>query len=174
MKILVKLFILSFIITISCSDSNSDITTDIPDNNDNNSSWLIDKNKVFDGGPGKDGIPALLNPELIRAEEANFLTDDDLVVILKYQDVIMAFPHKILDWHEIINVDINDLSLGIIYCPLTGTAVGWNRLMNDKKTTFGVSGLLYKIVVCIEYKCSSSENAATFSISLLVSLSLSK
>ncbi len=154
MKILNKLLILSFLLISSCSDSNSDISNDIPDNNNNNNnnsnnnnndgSWLIDKNIVFDGGPGKDGIPALLNPGLIRAEEANFLSDDDLVVVFKYEDAILAFPHKILDWHEIINVDISDLSLGIIYCPLTGTAVGWNRVMNNNKTTFGVSGLLYK------------------------------
>jgi hypothetical protein len=29
------------------------------------------------------------------------------------------------------------------YCPLTGTAIGWNRLIEGTKTTFGVSGLLY-------------------------------
>lgn len=123
-------------------DNNSD------NNNDNPSSdgvtWLINKSLVFDGGPGKDGIPALINPDLIDATAAVYLDDDDLVIGLKFGDDIIAFPHKILDWHEIINVDVNNRSIAITYCPLTGTAVGWNRVINNSKTTFGVSGLLYK------------------------------
>ena len=99
---------------------------------------------VFDGGPGKDGIPALINPKLITATEASYLLEDDLVLGLKYGNQVIAYPHKILDWHEIINLDIGDLSIAIIYCPLTGTGVGWNRYIENKKTTFGVSGLLYK------------------------------
>jgi hypothetical protein len=99
---------------------------------------------IFDGGPGKDGIPALVNPKLIRPEEATYLQDDDLVLGLKNGNEIIAYPHRILDWHEIINADIGNLSVAIVYCPLTGTGVGWNRIIKNEKTTFGVSGLLYK------------------------------
>lgn len=147
MKSIFISLVFSTFLLYSCSESSSSISDDIDNvdnNNNNSSSWLIDKDLVFDGGPGKDGIPALDNPTLITSTQNDYLFDEDLVIGLKYGNTIIAYPHKIFDWHEIINVDIDDLSIAIVYCPLTGTAVGWDRNINNNKTTFGVSGLLYK------------------------------
>ena len=100
--------------------------------------WSIPFNKVLIGAP-KDAIPALTEPGFISASEVTYLDDDDLVVGYKGR----AYPHKILDWHEIVN-DSNDGSdFAVTYCPLTGTATTWNRLVDGEKTTFGVSGFLY-------------------------------
>ena len=107
------------------------------------SDWSIPDNQVFDGGPGKDGIPALVNPQMITASQAVYLDNSDLVIGYKVGDDIRAYPHKILDWHEIINDDIAGQPLAITYCPLTGTAVGWDRMIEGNVSTFGVSGLLF-------------------------------
>ena len=107
------------------------------------SEWSIPVADVFDGGPGRDGIPALENPGLTTAANASILRDTDLVLGYKNGDDIRAYQHIILDWHEIVNDNIGDVSLAITYCPLTGTGIGWNRIVNGKETTFGVSGLLY-------------------------------
>ncbi len=164
MKNLILFF--SLVLLLSCSDNNSINSGDIGGSGNNGNSnddidvtdsWLIEKSLVFDGGPGKDGIPALVNPEMIGADEVDYILDDDLVIGLKYGNKVVAYPHKILDWHEIINDDIDDMSLAITYCPLTGTAVGWNRNINNTNTTFGVSGLLYKNNL-IPYDRSSDSN----------------
>lgn len=105
--------------------------------------WLIPQASVFDGGPGKDGIPSISSPFFITAEEATFLDNNDLVLGIKVGDDIRAYPHPILDWHEIVNDRIGDLQVAITYCPLTGTGVGWDRTMEGEITSFGVSGLLY-------------------------------
>jgi len=105
--------------------------------------WTVPITQVFDGGVGKDGILALINPAMIQATEATYLQDSDLVVGYKVGEDARAYPHEILDWHEIINDDIGSQSVAITYCPLTGTAIGWDRLVNGQTTTFGVSGLLY-------------------------------
>ena len=55
----------------------------------------------------------------------------------------VAYPHIILDWHEIVNDDVAQSAIAVTYCPLTGTGIGWGRIVNGSKTTFGVSGLLY-------------------------------
>ena len=153
MKNLILILAFGSIFFYACSDNGINEADGLgtgvnnPDGNNNVPSggvWGVDKSLVFDGGPGKDGIPALINPNLITATEASYLLDDDLVLGLKHGNDVIAYPHKILDWHEIINADIGDLSISIIYCPLTGTGVGWNRYIENKKTTFGVSGLLYK------------------------------
>ncbi len=111
--------------------------------NNNNSDWLIPLSEVFDGGPGKDGIPALADLDFIQAGEADYLFENDLVIGFVHGTEARAYPHRILDWHEIINDRVGDVNISVTYCPLTGTGIGWNREINGRITTFGVSGLLY-------------------------------
>ncbi|MEM9720837.1 MAG: DUF3179 domain-containing protein [Bacteroidota bacterium] len=135
---------------IACDDdeptvSSSPNTPNPPTSSD----WLIPVSEVFDGGPGKDGIPSIDNPQFTNiAGGDQFLTAGDLVVGIAYNGVARAYPHEILDWHEIVNDNVGGLSVAVTYCPLTGTASGWNRVLQGgtaagQETTFGVSGLLY-------------------------------
>jgi len=121
------------------------------------SNWLIPSDKVEDGGPGKDGIPALDNPNFISSEEVTYLNDSDLVLGLKVGNTVRAYPIPILDWHEIINDEIEGKQIAIVYCPLTGTGIGWDRMVNGNLTTFGVSGLLYNSNI-IPYDRSTDSN----------------
>lgn len=120
--------------------------------------WLIPVSEVYDGGPGKDGIPALVNPKFTAASDVNYLADNDLVIGIKLGNQIRAYPHPILDWHEIVNDDIDGTLLAITYCPLTGSGIAWNRVLdNGLQTTFGVSGLLYNSNL-IPYDRASNSN----------------
>lgn len=150
-KVIIFLFI-SGILHYSCSSSSTDEpNTNQPQNpnvnpttnQNNNQDWSIPISDVLDGGPGKDGIPALENPDFALAHQISYVDDDDLVIGFKNGNDIRAYPHAILDWHEIVNDNIGDISVAVTYCPLTGTGIGWNRRINGTETTFGVSGLLY-------------------------------
>lgn len=108
--------------------------------------WTIPVDEVFDGGPGKDGIPSIDAPVFIEANDAQvaaYMSDDDLVVGIVNGDVSKAYPHRILDWHEVVNDDVSGDKITISYCPLTGTAFGWESLVDNEFSEFGVSGLLY-------------------------------
>ncbi|MFO7923591.1 MAG: DUF3179 domain-containing protein, partial [Bacteroidales bacterium] len=139
------LTLLNVVLFISVSCSIDDVSPD----NDNDrgdpliGDWLVPDNEIFDGGPGKDGIPALNDPQFTDPHEAAYLSDDDLVLGFVQDGIARAYPHNILDWHEIVNDSYNDMQMAVIYCPLTGTGVGWDREINGNITTFGVSGLLY-------------------------------
>ncbi len=142
------ILLLAFITTIlSCSTSS---TQDTPQNQDagemenTSTEWSIPLAEVLDGGPGRDGIPALENPVMVSADNSSIIGDSDLILGYKNGNDIRAYQHFILDWHEIVNDDVGDVSLAITYCPLTGTGIGWNRFIDGKRTTFGVSGLLYQ------------------------------
>lgn len=130
---------------ISCSTSSTQESTPIEgqDSNPPSVEWSIPISEVLDGGPGKDGIPALINPNFSPVQNINYLRDTDLVLGIKNGGDIRAYPHAILDWHEIVNDNLGDISVAITYCPLTGTGIGWNRIIKGNETTFGVSGLLY-------------------------------
>jgi len=138
-------FILAF--TISISSCETDNRTPGGGNNNSNAggAWLIPQNEVRDGGPGKDGIPALQNPQRVSVDDPTnrYLEDEDLVLGYYYGGEVVAYPHDILDWHEIINDNVGGQAIAVTYCPLTGTGIGWGRILEDEETTFGVSGLLY-------------------------------
>jgi len=124
----------------------------------NNQDWLIPEGDVFDGGPGKDGIPSVDSPVFASVANApSELLDNSLVVGIKIGDESKAYPHFILDWHEIVNDGIGPAKYALNYCPLTGTAMAWSRIINNFETTFGVSGLLYQTNI-IPYDRQSNSN----------------
>ena len=51
-------------------------------------------------------------------------------------DDVKAYPQGVLVWHEICNDVLDGTPVSVTYCPLTGTAMGFER----GATTFGVSG----------------------------------
>lgn len=128
----------------ACTPKSDGVITPPPLTN-SNPDWLVPKNQILDGGPGIDGIPSIDEPLFSTQsfDNTGFLQGSDLVLMIKQQNEVRAYPHPVLDWHEIVNDDLDTLSLAINYCPLTGTGIGWNRKINGVKSTFGVSGLLY-------------------------------
>ena len=140
---LLSIVYMIFLISMSCSKDDTSPKNDEGPDDSVTGEWLVPENEIFDGGPGKDGIPALSNPQFTDPQEAAYLSDNDLVLGYVSNGIARAYPHNILDWHEIVNDSYDDLNLAVIYCPLTGTGIGWNREIAGELTTFGVSGLLY-------------------------------
>jgi len=140
MRFYLLLIIASLWMFSSCSSDDNSIPNPTPENTGD---WLIPFSEVFDGGPGKDGIPSVDNPEFTLVENVDFLSDNELIVGAVDNGSIRAYPHMILDWHEIVNDLVGTVNLAITYCPLTGTAIGWDRQVGNTITEFGVSGKLY-------------------------------
>ena len=100
--------------------------------------------QIVSGGPGKDGIPAILKPVFVPARETGFLKDEDRILGLSQSDEAKAYPIKILNWHEIVNDTIGGKPVVVTYCPLCGTGIGFDAAVQGRPHTFGVSGLLYQ------------------------------
>jgi hypothetical protein len=90
------------------------------------------------GGPGKDGIPSIDEPQFVSVGDVDFLEPGDPVFGVARDGVAKAYPQKILAQHEIVNDELGDTNVAVTYCPLTGTVQGFER----GETTFGVSGRL--------------------------------
>lgn len=67
------------------------------------------------GGVFKDGIPALVNPTFLPAAEATYLTEEELVFGLAIHGDVRAYPHRILDWHEMANDVVGGVPLALTY-----------------------------------------------------------
>ncbi len=89
-----------------------------------------------------DAIPALTDPLLVGADEADYLADSDLVLGLLLDDLTVAVPHNILWWHEVINFNSTAPPVAVTFCPLTGSGIAFDRSVIGN-AEFGVSGLIF-------------------------------
>ena len=105
--------------------------------------WLIPENEVVDGGPGKDGIPAIDDPRFDVASAVQVFDPEGLVAVIRHENEIRAFPYEILNWHEVVNNGPTENPVSLSYCPLTGSSVAWAGDSGQTRRSFGVSGLLY-------------------------------
>jgi hypothetical protein len=104
---------------------------------------LVPADEIRRGGPPRDGIPAIDNPVFIAAADAEFLRDQDRVLGIELAGVARAYAVRILNYHEIVNDEINGRPLVITFCPLCGTGMAFDASRNGSRLVFGVSGLLY-------------------------------
>jgi len=113
-------------------------------NNIEDGEWLIPVNQIVDGGPGRDGIPSIDDPAFAPVDQTTYVLDERRVIGVKIGDEVKAYPHQVMDWHEIVNDEVAGVHLAVTYCPLTNTAIGWNREIDGTVSEFGVSGLLFR------------------------------
>jgi hypothetical protein len=94
---------------------------------------------VADGGVPKDGIPSIDEPTFAGVGEDGYSLDPgDPVFGVVRDGVAKAYPQYVLVHHEIVNDTLAGDPVVVSYCPLTGTAQGFER----GDTEFGVSGKL--------------------------------
>jgi len=109
----------------------------------NLSQATIPPEDILPGGPGKDGIPAITDPKMVPADEANYLVSADRVVGVVFDGIARAYPLCILYQHEVVNDTVGSQPVVITYCPLCDSALAFDRRDGDQIREFGVSGLLY-------------------------------
>jgi len=111
----------------------------------NFSKHSIPLDAIHDGGVGKNDIPAIDFPEFITAAQAhNFLTEPDYGILLDVNGEQKFYPLNILNWHEVVNDVIDNKPVAVTFCPLCGSAIVYNRVMDGDTLLFGVSGKLYE------------------------------
>jgi hypothetical protein len=103
--------------------------------------------EIFSGCPGRDCIPPLDSPEMVGVGSplSSYLNDDDIVLGVLTSDGPRAYPHNILWWHEVANVEVAGEAFAVTLCPLTGSGLRFDRrsFVNGETARLGVSGLLY-------------------------------
>jgi hypothetical protein len=67
------------------------------------------------GGVRKDGIPALVDPKFVAASDARYLTEAELVFGISINGDTRAYPHRILDWHEMANDVVGGVPIALTY-----------------------------------------------------------
>ena len=103
----------------------------------------VDFAEIMSGGPPKDGIPAIWEPEFIPAAEEARLDAREPVLTYEHEgEAARAYPIRHLMWHEIVNDVVGGVPIAVTYCPLCNSAMVFDARVNGEHLTFGVSGLL--------------------------------
>lgn len=99
--------------------------------------------EILSGGPPKDGIPAISDPQFIRVSQENAIGPTEPVVTVEIAGAApRAYPIRYLTWHEIVNDTVGDVPIAVTFCPLCNSAITFDRRAKGKVLTFGVSGKL--------------------------------
>lgn len=103
----------------------------------------VDFADIISGGPPKDGIPAIDNPDFIAVTAETRLAAREPVIALELPgQTPRAYPIRYLTWHEIVNDVVGDIPVSVTFCPLCNSAMVFDGRLNGQVLTFGVSGKL--------------------------------
>ena len=103
----------------------------------------VDLAELYQGCPRRDCIPSIDAPRYLAADSADFLADDDLILGLNIAGDRRAFPIRILDYHEIVHDTIGGQAVIVTWCPLCGSGLAFDPVVDGEVVEFGVSGLLH-------------------------------
>jgi hypothetical protein len=107
------------------------------------SKHTVPLSEISSGGPGKDGIPAIDEPQFAPVNEADdWLEEREPVIELVIGGVARAYPLQILIWHEIVNDEVAGGPVAVTFCPLCNTALVFDRRVDGRVLDFGTTGNL--------------------------------
>lgn len=99
--------------------------------------------EVMSGGPPKDGIRAVDNPQFVEIAKADDFDGREPVITVALEgEIPRAYPIRYLMWHEIVNDKIGDVAVAVTFCPLCNSGITFDRNVGGQELTFGVSGKL--------------------------------
>jgi len=99
--------------------------------------------EIMSGGPPKDGIPAISDPDFMPAAKERDITGTEPVMTVEIGNATpRAYPIRYLTWHEIVNDEMAGVPIAVTFCPLCNSALVFDRRTAHGTLSFGVSGKL--------------------------------
>ncbi|UXX82105.1 DUF3179 domain-containing protein [Roseovarius pelagicus] len=137
------IFLTALIVSAGTSHASPDFWKhEWPDTNFDKSaiaSWT----EIMDGGPPKDGIPAIHDPEFHNVADETRIKPTEPVITLEIAGSSpRAYPVRYLMWHEIVNDTVGGVPVAVTFCPLCNSGITFDRRIDKGTLSFGVSGKL--------------------------------
>lgn len=129
--------------TISNNPLLKSLDTDLIGIDESADGLRVDLDLLISGGLSKGGVKSIDMPIMLRPDETDF-PDDAIITGVFHNNEARAYPHGILNWHEVVNDWIGDTPISVTLCPLCDTNPVFVRSLNNTVLTFGVSGKLYQ------------------------------
>jgi hypothetical protein len=105
----------------------------------------VSKDKIVAGGPIRDAIRSVDEPEFVDAAAAEqWVAPANTVIGLSVGDVAHAYPVHLLEYHQVVNDELAGVPVVLSYDPIAGVPLAFERRLSGRTLEFGVSGLVYQ------------------------------
>lgn len=104
---------------------------------------VVPRESVRGGGPERDRIHSVDAPEFVPPPEAHWSPPGAPVVGLALGGSARAYPVHLLEYHQVVNDELEGVPVAVSFDPLSGIPRAWRREVDGRVLEFGVSGLLH-------------------------------
>jgi hypothetical protein len=112
-------------------------------NNFDLSKTVVPAQEILSGGPERDAIRAVDEPEFAPPDQASAVGPTTPVLGVELGGEARAYPVHVLEFHQIVNDELDGTAIAVTYDPLTGCPRAFRRKLGDRVLRFGVSGLVW-------------------------------
>jgi len=127
---------------LSCSKSgDSELLDSNPDETLKTYDWIVSKNNLTGSD---DPFPFAENPKLVSLNSVTNLNDNDIVVLVSFNNQIRVYPYRFIAPFEVVNDQITSINYAVKYCPVTESGVVVENNFQDETSSFIASGFRYK------------------------------
>lgn len=106
------------------------------------SDFVLDTRQLRQGG-GINAIPSVAEPRFTPVPTANWMNDNDEVVVVAGVTEAQIYPIRQLSIHEAVNAYIDGVPILVAYCHLADLSAVYDRRVGARTLTFGASGYTY-------------------------------
>lgn len=100
----------------------------------------------------KDGVRVLSEPQTMTAaeidrrneeERGKLLVPEDRIIGVGIAGEAIAYPLRLMRWHEVVNDVVGGEPIAVTYSPLCDSVAVFSRIVDGETVELGVSGYLY-------------------------------
>lgn len=102
----------------------------------------VEWQEIQSGGPPKDGIPAIDDPQFTTVAHAPHIAPAEPIISVEINGDARAYPLSVLIWHEIVNDQFGETPVVVTFCPLCNSAIVFDRRVEGVTLDFGTTGKL--------------------------------
>lgn len=99
--------------------------------------------EIVAGGPSRDGIRSVDEPEWVAPGEAEWVAPANPVLGVFVDGEARTVPLHLIEYHQVVNATLGEVPVAITYDPLSGVPRAWRRQEGGKTLELGVSGLVH-------------------------------
>jgi len=104
---------------------------------------LLPREEIRAGGPPRDGIESVNEPEFVAVEEAHWVAKRNPVLGVAVGEEAHVYPVHLIEPHQIVNDEVGGVPVVVTYDPLVAVPRTHRREVDGRTLSFGVSGLVY-------------------------------
>ncbi len=104
---------------------------------------LLPQEEIRSGGPPRDGIKSVDDPQFVPVEEAQWVTEQNPVLGVALGEEAHVYPIHLIEPHQIVNDVVGGVPVAVTFDPLVAVPRAFRREVEGKALSFGVSGLIY-------------------------------